>query len=131
MGSLAAAHVTALFNYEIERLCTSKNIKLEAHLLATFDCRLGSYATFEEALSLIFWRAYDSGINGVSDRIHQLKGEFEGDAASARKVAGDGNNGEKLVFLHKLNLLPLPTHQAYGAFYARVQRLRQGTNPKT
>lgn len=84
LASLAAAHVTALFNFNIAQLAATKQaaaaITLHAGLLATFDCRVGSYATRQEALGLLLWRGYDCGINGVSDRVFQLKGVpgFEG-----------------------------------------------------
>ena len=31
---------------------------------------MGTYKTEEEALSLILWRAYDCGVNGVSDCVY-------------------------------------------------------------
>eukprot|EP00971_Amphidinium_carterae_P062658 1240264-Amphidinium_carterae.1 len=45
--------------------------------LATFDCRIASYESFEQAVSLLLWRAYDCGVNGVSDKVHHLKGDEE------------------------------------------------------
>merc|ERR1711862_544136 len=37
----AAAHVTALFNHKVQRLCAERHLSLEESCLASFDCRLG------------------------------------------------------------------------------------------
>ena len=72
--TLAAAHVTATFNFHIHNLCEEKEMAFEERLLARFDCRMGVYESKEEAMSLILWRAYDCGVNGVSDAVYHQKG---------------------------------------------------------
>ncbi|CAK9010039.1 unnamed protein product [Durusdinium trenchii] len=71
--TLAAAHVTALFNYRLHALFADKGISMDEQQLAMFDCRLGSFATAEQAASLLLWRAADCGINGVSDAVYKSK----------------------------------------------------------
>uniref|UniRef100_A0A7S4KI77 tRNAHis guanylyltransferase catalytic domain-containing protein n=1 Tax=Paramoeba aestuarina TaxID=180227 RepID=A0A7S4KI77_9EUKA len=119
--TLAASTVATLFNYRVAELT-----ELSPSLLARFDCRLGIYDTFEEALSLVLWRAYDCGINGIADACHHQRGKIEG----AKQAVGKSNR-EKLLFLHKHNLLPLADHQAYGSFYVRVKRVRELEDPRT
>jgi len=94
--------------------------------LASFDCRLGSYATFEEAMSLILWRAADCGVNGVSDAVHKSKGTIPG----AKKIVEKGTD-EKLKWLAENKLLPLEQHQAYGSYFVKTKRRHEGLNPKT
>ena len=43
-------------------------------MLPHFDCRVGSFASWEEARSLLLWRAYDCSVNGVSDAVYHIKG---------------------------------------------------------
>jgi tRNA(His) 5'-end guanylyltransferase len=119
--TLAATNVATLFNYRVSEL-----IKLEPTLLATFDCRLGIYNTFEEAISLVLWRAYDCGINGIADACHHQRGKIPG----AKQAVGAPNRG-KLDFLHQHKLLPLADHQAYGSFFVRVKRLRECEDPRS
>ena len=83
--TMAAATVTALFNYRIGDICRAKGVAHDRAILAAFDCRIGSYATREEAMSLVLWRAYDSGVNGVSDAVHHYT---ERAAAAGKAAAG-------------------------------------------
>lgn len=122
--TLAASHVTSLFNYRIQELFAQKGLCMEASGLATFDCRMGSFATMEEALSLILWRAADCGVNGVTDAVHKSK------IPGARKIEGKAT-GEKLQWLAQNGLLPLQAHQAYGSYFVRSLRPHEGVNPKT
>lgn len=48
MCSLAAATVTAHFNYKLMQLCKGEPLPVDA--LATFDCRVGIYDTKEQAV---------------------------------------------------------------------------------
>ena len=41
-----------------------------AEIAPHFDCRVGSYASWEEARALLLWRAYDCSVNGVSDAVY-------------------------------------------------------------
>jgi tRNA(His) 5'-end guanylyltransferase len=91
--TMAAATVTALFNYRIGDICRAKGVAHDRAILAAFDCRIGSYATREEAMSLVLWRAYDSGVNGVSDAVHHYTGEDVARAARAKRHRG-GEVGE-------------------------------------
>ena len=87
-------------------------------------------------MALIWWRAYDSGVNGVSDACYQLKGlGLEGQKEASRRgwrkhcqalkmtskyfycLAG---TGERLAWLFSHGKLPLPSHQAHGSFYTKV-----------
>lgn len=105
-----------------------------ADFLATFDCRIGSYASREEALALLLWRAYDCGVNGISDRIHHLKGDplLKGDPelCKERSAAFAKSTFDKIVYLHKMGLFPLPDHQAYGSFYCAVKRMKKSIDPR-
>lgn len=132
MVSIAASHVTARFNFEIAQICREKNIDHTSDMLATFDCRIGSFSSFEEAIGLVLWRAYDCGVNGVSDRVHQLKGTFK-DNASAEERSRVSRQGTlaKIDYLRRLGLLPLPDHQAYGSFFCKSWIMKPGFNPKT
>ncbi len=94
-----------------------------ASIVPHFDCRMGSYASWEEARGMLMWRAYDCSVNGVSDAVHQTPN-------SGKKVQSLGKR-EKIAWLFSQNKLPLPRHQAYGTVVARVRRLCDGYNPKT
>eukprot|EP00930_Biecheleria_cincta_P035928 TRINITY_DN24675_c0_g1_i2.p1 TRINITY_DN24675_c0_g1~~TRINITY_DN24675_c0_g1_i2.p1 ORF type:complete len:363 (+),score=64.33 TRINITY_DN24675_c0_g1_i2:44-1132(+) len=122
----AASHVTALFNYRIQALFAAKGISMEESFLAAFDCRLGHYATLDEALALVLWRAADCGVNGVSDAVHKSRGKI----ADAKKVMGKSKE-EKLQWLAANHMLPLKSHQAYGSYFVKVRRIREGINPQT
>jgi len=69
------------------------------------------------------WRAYDCSVNGVSDAVYHTKG-------SGKAIMSKGKQ-EKVAWLHSNNLLPLPTHQAYGQLLVKVEREVEGFNPKT
>jgi len=74
IGSLAASVVTGIFNLRVMEKCTKLNITVEPKsMLARFDCRVGSYDSEKEATSVLLWRAYDCGVNGVSDAVHKAK----------------------------------------------------------
>jgi tRNA(His) 5'-end guanylyltransferase len=119
--TLAATHVATLFNFHVSQL-----IPLTPQLLAKFDCRLGCYDTFEEAMSLILWRAYDCGVNGVSDACYHQRGKIAG----VKQVLGQPTI-QKLNFLKENGILPLPHHQEYGSYFVRVRRIKELTDPRT
>lgn len=77
----------------------------------TFDCRLGTFESLSDAFSLILWRAYDCGVNGVTSAA------YHSDIPEVRKTVKQ-NTLQKVEALAQHGLLPLPHHQAYGAFYA-------------
>jgi tRNA(His) 5'-end guanylyltransferase len=124
LTSLAASYVTAHFIMQLGRHCERCGVGLEelAHILPHFDCRLGHYASWEEARGLLLWRAYDCSVNGVSDAVYQIKG-------SSKEVQGLGRQ-QKVDWLWKQGRLPLPRHQAYGTVLVRVKRVIEGHNPK-
>lgn len=126
--SLAAATVTAKFNFELMALCHRKQIKnvnkLLGSSLPTFDCRVGVYDSEQEALSLILWRAYDCGINAVSDAV------YKSGIAGAKQVLRLPTE-QKLPWLMKNNLLPLPAHQREGTLWVKRKRTGSATNKIT
>ena len=142
--SLAASTITARFNYEIIKLVLEHHAKnrnkeqmndnddgddnplklLEKIAMPTFDCRVGSYDTEEEALCLIFWRAYDSGVNATSDAV------FKSGIPGSKKVVGAPTD-QRLLWLVKNNLLPLQAHQRDGTFFVKRKRRFDGVNQKT
>lgn len=126
--SLAAATVTARFQYELMLLCKKNNVDvtevLVADKLPTFDCRIGVFDTREEALALILWRAYDCGVNSVSDAVFHS-------GIRERKRMMKLNTAEKLAWLNEHKMLPLPINQREGAFFVKRKRVFDGTNKKT
>lgn len=124
LTTLAASYVTAHFIMQLGRHCDSKGVGLEdlAHILPHFDCRLGHYTSWEEARGLLLWRAYDCSVNGVSDAVYHTKG-------SGQQVQAFGRR-EKVEWLWRQGMLPLPRHQAYGTVLVRVKRMIEGHNPK-
>lgn len=124
LTSLAASFVTAHFIMQLAKRCHENGVGLEdlSQILPHFDCRVGQYASWEEAQALLLWRAYDCSVNGVSDAVYQTPG-------SGKHVQGLGRQ-EKVAWLWEKGLLPLPRHQAYGTVKARVKRFIDGYNPK-
>jgi len=121
--TLAAAHVTALFNFRVLDLARQKGVEWSHHDLPTFDCRLGSFASADEAVSLILWRAYDCGVNGVADAVYHSK--------RAGKEVNGANTLVKLRWLKEQGLLPLARHQAHGSLFTKVLRQHEGVNKAT
>jgi len=128
LASLASSIITAHFNHELTRLCLDKgmNVSILDNLLASFDCRVGMYDTQDEAASLILWRSYDCGVNGVADAVLHCKGQIEG-AGPAFKLP----KHEKLQWLRKHNLLPLEAHQRDGTYLVRKRLATNAVNQKT
>jgi len=124
--SLAAATVTARFQYELVALCHNKDIDPVSifKVLPTFDCRVGQYDTKLEAMSLILWRGYDCSVNAVSD------GVLRSGVSGSKKMMLN-KTGEKLVWLHSHNILPLHRHQREGTYMVKVKRVQTGKNQKT
>merc|ERR1712070_155567 len=121
--TLAAAHVTALFNFRVLDIAREKGLEWSHKDLPTFDCRLGSFASADEALSLILWRAYDCGVNGVADAVFHTK--------RAGKDVNGANTLVKLRWLKDQKLLPLVRHQAHGSLFAKTLRQHDGVNKVT
>eukprot|EP00325_Prymnesiales_sp_UTEX-LB-985_P006977 CAMPEP_0174710474 /NCGR_PEP_ID=MMETSP1094-20130205/12100_1 /TAXON_ID=156173 /ORGANISM="Chrysochromulina brevifilum, Strain UTEX LB 985" /LENGTH=352 /DNA_ID=CAMNT_0015909287 /DNA_START=17 /DNA_END=1075 /DNA_ORIENTATION=- len=123
--TLAASLATAHFVMVLSGRCLTSGLGLDglAQVLPHFDCRMGSYASWEEARSLLLWRAYDCSVNGVSDAVYHIKG-------SGKAVQGLGQR-EKVTWLWEHSHLPLPRHQAYGTLLVKVRRTVVGHNPKT
>lgn len=88
-----------------------------------FDCRMASYDSFEEARALLMWRAYDCSVNGVSDAVHHSKG------VEGRMTVVNQGMRAKLQWLDKHGKLPLAKHQAFGTYFIRVKRVKEGYNP--
>ena len=124
LTTLAASFVTASFLHGLATHCINKGLGIEAlgTVLPHFDCRLGHFASWNEASSLLLWRAYDCSVNGVSDAVcHNTKSNSTVRQQSTR---------DKLEWLHSQSKLPLPAHQAYGALFVRTQRCVKGFDPK-
>ena len=64
---------------------------------------MGTYLSEEEALSLIIWRAYDCGVNGVSDAVHHS-------TIGGKKQIMQQSKYHKLKWLKDNSLLPLQDH---------------------
>lgn len=126
LTSLAAATVTAHFNYHVQKLCQKHGIEYTPHLLATFDCRIGVYETRKEAVSLLLWRAYHCGVNGVTDAVYHCKGTIPGAKEVVRQHAGD-----KLKWLAEHSLLPLSCHQREGDYFVKRKVKVQAIDQKT
>merc|ERR1712032_1701941 len=124
-ATLAAGFATARFLMSLSLCCQKKGVELDglAQVLPHFDCRIGHYDSWAEARALLMWRAYDCSVNGVSDAVYHIPG-------SGKQVQGLGKR-EKVEWLWKQGLLPLPRHQAYGTVLVRVKRAVEGHNPKT
>jgi tRNA(His) 5'-end guanylyltransferase len=116
-----ASLVSTKFLCELFQVCEAKGAKYPEEHLPFFDCRMGVFDTQQEAMSLIWWRAYDCSINGISDAVHQNKG------GPVKRE----NTLKKLAWLMEQGLLPLPEHQAHGSFFVKVQKEGTGLNPKT
>lgn len=128
--SLAAATATAHFNAALMQIYLEtqegmSSIVNDNGALATFDCRVGMYDSKDEAMSLLLWRAYDAGVNGVSDAVHHLKGFPE------RKQITKLPTGEKLIWLLEKSLLPLKRHQREGTYYVKRKVLVETTDRAT
>jgi tRNA(His) 5'-end guanylyltransferase len=124
LTTLASGFVSSIFTSKFAELCYEKNIPIEnlTQIAPHFDCRIAYYDSWEEAQSLLLWRAYDCSVNGISDAVYQTK-------KCPKEIRISGKR-EKLNWLYKNGYLPLHTHQAYGTCYVRVKRLKTGFNPK-
>lgn len=116
--STSASIASVYFYNQLIKL--SPSVILE-EIYPHFDCRMGVFYTLKEALSLIWWRAYDCSINGVADAVYHQRG----------KLLKNENTFDRLKWLEINNFLPLPHHQAYGSFYVRVKKIKDGFNPLT
>lgn len=127
LSTLAAGLVTARFLLALAQQPEGGGDVLASltRALPHFDCRAASWESWEEAQSLLIWRAYDCSVNGVSDAVHHLKG-----MPSRNEVQRKGRR-DKVEWLWRQGLLPLPRHQAYGTVLARAKRVVDGHNPKT
>jgi len=99
-------------------------------MLARFDCRVGNYDSEREATSVLLWRAYDCGVNGVSDAVHKAKDIDAKKVEITRRKATLLDTGSKLKWLNAAGLLPLPAHQSKGSFYVKVKREKTAYNPQ-
>ena len=97
-----------------------------------FDCRMAVWDTALDAFQLVLWRAYDCGVNGVSDAIYNQRGTalMTMDGTSYKVLMG-AKTWVKLKWLERAGLLPMPQHQAYGTLLQYVDRERAGYNPVT
>jgi hypothetical protein len=114
---------------ELIKLCRQVDIEnFDVHATAIFDCRVGSYESREEAASLLLWRAYDCGINGVSDAIYNMcKKNIQGAQEIVAKTTL-----EKLMWLAQHEMLPLPRPQQSGVYlvkYTKIVETRNKTAP--
>ena len=132
IASLAAGIASSKFMGSLTEFCIkSNNIELIFEInkiLPHFDCRLGYYNSWEEAKSLLLWRAYDCSVNGISDAVHQSN--------DGKKIVKE-NTFNKIKWLYensynKINISLLPRHQAYGTLYRKTKRviIQLNRNPK-
>ena len=137
LTTLASGFISACFVSKLAQICLeseggnegtaldygrlSNLLEKLAQLSPHFDCRLGSYESWDDARALLLWRAYDCSVNGVSDAVYQIQG-------SGKQVQSLGKR-EKVEWLWRQGVLPLPAHQAYGRYYVRVKRVHEGYNP--
>mmetsp|Transcript_30989 Transcript_30989/g.33301 ORF Transcript_30989/g.33301 Transcript_30989/m.33301 type:complete len:111 (-) Transcript_30989:93-425(-) len=66
-------------------------------------------------------------MNGISDAVYKSL-SLNNDKKS--KILRT-NRGEKLKWLHRSSLLPLPAHQSMGSYYVRQKCIIQCINKKT
>ena len=119
---------TSKFVMELSRAVLAAGGDLEAlsGVLPHFDCRMGSWSSWEEARALLMWRAYDCSVNGVSDAVHHSNI----DGKKERQAAMSLGKREKIEWLHRHSMLPLPSHQAYGTVIAKVKRRIESCDPR-
>ena len=115
--SLAASFVTSVFVSNLAKLNPEKIDKL-IDVIPHFDCRIASWRNWNEAYSLLLWRANDCAMNGVSDAIY-----------SYNKELVVFNRSKKIEWLFENNKLPLPKHQAYGTMITYKEIEKEGYNP--
>lgn len=123
LASLASSFVTNIFNFHLNKLAQDKKIEMSLDMYAMFDCRVASFISEKDALSLLMWRGYDCGVNGVSDAVHHSG------IPGARKDINKHNTIFRLKWLTEQQLLPLPDHQAYGSFYVMRKLPKVTINP--
>jgi len=130
LTTLAASLVTAKFIMLLAKHCLDHGVGIDglSTVLPHFDCRLGHYASWEEARALLFWRAHDCSVNGVSDAVYQVKGGQPAQDKTRKEAMGLGKR-EKIEWLGAQGLLPLPRHQAYGSIFVKTRRVAEGYNP--
>lgn len=127
--SLSAAQASSIFNLDVRSMLETKKltIDLKEVPLVLFDCRMGVFDTLKDAFRLILWRAYDCGVNGISDAVFNME-EQEG-LPGKKKRTGLGTM-DKLDILAEYQILPLENHQAYGSLFVRRKIIKTGWNPK-
>lgn len=121
----AAGLASLTMTMEIQKAATGAS----AIIPIQFDARLAIWPSIRKACDLIMWRAHDVGINGVSDAVHQLDHIDLLKTGMSRKVAAGLHTDARLEVLAKLDLLPLPEHQAYGTLLYRHKVPYIATNP--
>lgn len=154
--SLSAAIASSIFNWEIREILDKKYIEQQYSLVNNypnsmknamkslyeqsrivigkepvvfFDCRMAVWDSLKDAFGLILWRAYDCGVNGLSDAVYNFR--INGDVElPSRKIRSNWDSGKKLKFLSDQGLLPLHPHQAYGSLFLRTKKEVKGYNPK-
>ena len=129
--TLAAGYVTSRFVLELMHMAAERlgaissrgTLGALSQVLPHFDCRMGSWSSWDEAQALLFWRGWDCSVNGVADAVHHSN-------IDGRKQAVKMPTGEKLAWLASHDMLPLPPHQAYGTLLAKVKRRVEGKDPR-
>lgn len=121
--TLAAGMASSIFALCLADYCDAEQRSKLRSNPPRFDCRMGVFSSDTEALSILLWRAHDCSVNGVSDAVYQVMG-------SGKDIRSKGKN-EKIEWLWKQGLLPLPPHQAYGSIFHKTKVLIEGENPET
>lgn len=118
--TMTPAKFTALFNHYVREACEARGVRRGLDMLFSFDCRVASFSTVEEALSIICWRCSIGMGRAISSAVECQEGTLL-DGEGRRNVCA-GRPSAKLAWLREHGLLPLDSHEAYGAFFARIDK---------
>ena len=128
--SLSASLASSLFNRAIiqdyfQNHSNTQELEVEDLIpLIQFDCRMGIWNTYLDALQVILWRQYDCGVNGISDAVYHLDN-------NKNKAIMKLDSNKKLEYLEEQKQLPLPPHQAYGTLVYKTKEMQEDTHYRT
>lgn len=111
-ASIAASGAASRFTFALaqSKVHCGEFHELDMIPAIEFDCRIAQYDSFESAMQLVLWRAYDCSINGISSGVNF--NHFHN-----KKTVQGFNSTKKLKFLHENNFLDgMTNHQLYGTF---------------
>lgn len=116
--TLAASRTTAIFNAEFRRLFLERTVHPDENAIDFFECSLGSYNIWQEVRAMLLWRGHVCSRQGI-DVAMVLADERNAPVESIR----DRPVEDKLRWLARGGLLPLPRHMAQGCYLVRVGRV--------